>query len=266
MKIVPKPKITTKKSVGAKKADKYYEEKGLSGAPRKKFYKVKVKATDPGARSGSAKSIKMTEITEKKAQKLQAKNPRKDVENPGKLAQNVTKQTGLDNLDRYKGSKVVNAKSNLNMKGKALSLIAGKSKVGQMEAKKPGNQYEKGTTGKQLYVGTQEAKQPVTKVPQPKTIQKTTAVAGEKLTPTPISYAGRTEESAEATPVKAKKTSTGMASGTKKAPVASGAGTLKMSAGSKKAASKKYFVNVGGQEKQVSEDEAKGRYKNFFNK
>lgn len=265
MKIIPKPKIVTKKSAGVKKADKYYAEKGLSGASRKKYYKVKVKATDPGARAGSAKSIKMTEITEKKAQKLEAKNPRKDVENPGKLAQNVTKQTGLDNLDRYKGSKVANAKSNLNLKGKGLSVVVGKSKVGQMEAKKPGNQFEKGTTGKQLYVGTQEPKAPEIKKIQPKTIQKTTAQTGEKLTPTPISYSGRTEETAENKPAQVKKATTSSV-GTKKTPAAASAGTLKMTTGAKKAASKKYFVNVGGQEKQVTEDEAKGRYKGFFNK
>lgn len=243
---MPNPKIIIKKSAGAKKADKVFKDRPES--QRSRYYKVKVKASDPQARAGGYSKIKMKEITQKKAEKLQAKTPRKNVENPGKLAQNVTKATGLTGVERYKGSKIASGKSNLNLKGKALSIVAGKKKVGEMEGKKPGYQYEKGTKGNQSYVGTKEREQlksiPFKSIP-PKPPVKRVIPKMEVKASADSDVSIRKEETA------AKKKLTVKAVGKKP-------GATAAKSTSSKSGSKKYFIkHADGSQEQVSEETRK---------
>lgn len=159
---MPDSRIKIKKSAGIKRQEK----KGIVTPGSKKYFKVKVKSTDPGGREGAYTSIKKTEITEKKANKLASKAPRKNIENPGKLARTVEKVTNKPSI-RYGGSKVASGKSNLNLKGKALKMFVGKEGVARAEAKKPNNQYERATTGTQKFVTTKNSDSPV-ETPKPK--------------------------------------------------------------------------------------------------
>lgn len=146
---MPDSRIKIKKSAGIKRQEK----NGIITPRSKKYFKVKVKSTDPGGREGAYTSIKKTEITEKKANKLASKAPRKNIENPGKLARTVEKVTNKPSI-RYGGSKVASGKSNLNLKGKALKMFVGKEGVARAESNKPNNQYERATTGTQKFVTT----------------------------------------------------------------------------------------------------------------
>jgi hypothetical protein len=127
-----------------------------------KYYKVKVRASDPQARQGGFTSQKTKEISEGRANRMKNKAIRRDVENTGKMdasvSEDVARKTkgGISSIQKTSGSKVVNGKSPFNLKGKVLSAVLGKKKVAQMESKKPGEQYEKGKMGKFKYVAEKD--------------------------------------------------------------------------------------------------------------
>lgn len=147
----------SKLSITKSRAVKREEKK--NGPSAVKHYKIKIKGTDPQMRSGNYSESSMKQITEKKANKLykKAANIRKDVENIGqKTFGTLARRRGLTEGERIGGSQISSGKSNLNLKGKLVKLVAGKEAVAKAEAKNPGNQYEKGTKGYQTFVATKD--------------------------------------------------------------------------------------------------------------
>lgn len=151
-----KPKIRV--SAGAKKAEERYDKMGTPEEKRERYYKVKVKATDPGARAGKASSVKVKQITKEKADKLKDKQVRRDADNPGQLAQTIKKETGASEVQRYKATKISSGKSNLTVGGKITKALGGN----------PSQHQEKATSGKHSYVAVKPAKPDEIKTIKPK--------------------------------------------------------------------------------------------------
>jgi hypothetical protein len=121
---------------------------GTPEEKRERYYKVKVKATDPGARAGKASSVKVKQITKEKADKLKDRQVRRDADNPGQLAQTIKKETGASEVQRYKATKISSGKSNLTVGGKITKALGGN----------PSQHQEKATAGKHSYVAVKPAK------------------------------------------------------------------------------------------------------------
>lgn len=151
-----KPKV--RMSAGARKSEERYDKMGTPEEKRERYYKVKVKATDPGSRIGKAQSVKVKQISKEKADKLKDRNVRRDADNPGQLAQTVKKSTGASDVQRYKATKISSGKSNLTVGGKITKTLGGK----------PSQHQEKATTGTHKFVAVKTPEPDKIKTIKPK--------------------------------------------------------------------------------------------------
>lgn len=151
-----KPKV--RMSTGARKSEERYDKMGTPEEKRERYYKVKVKATDPGARAGKAKSVKIKQISKERADKLKDREVRRDAENPGQLAQTIKKNTGTTDVQRYKATKISSGKSNLTVGGRVTKAFGGN----------PNQHQEKGTTGTHKFVAVKTPEPDKIKTIKPK--------------------------------------------------------------------------------------------------
>lgn len=238
----PKP---IKKSFAAKRVDKK-----LTGMPennRERYYKIKAKSTDPGARLGIAKEVKVKEISKNQRDRLDAKSKsiNKKAENAGRLDAAVKKDAGVDMVTRYKASTNAHQKSNLSLSGKITKATGGQ----------PSTSQEKATYGKYKYVGTkkrEELKSIPSKTILPKEAPVKRTIAKMETQPgKDPDISTRSEETTAKKKMSIKTSSTKKINTGGKPYVAS-------------KSTKKYFIkSAGGEEEEVSEDTKKKFPKRF---
>jgi hypothetical protein len=226
-----------KKSRQARKEDK--RQAGIPESNRTRHFKIKAKATDPGARMGVSKEVKVKEISEKQRDRLAKKGTiKKNAENTGKLDATVKKKAGVSEMVRFSASKNAHQKSNVKLGTRTISKHITGENLRQSQ--------EKATVGKYKYVGT-KTPEPMKKVKSIDPIMPkatNTKPVMKKITGPEIT----SEESSKTSSIAKRKNPTG---------------NITIKASSKKPGSngsmktKKYFVNLpSGEKLQVDKDVA----------